>query len=245
MRDLIPVNTQYYSFRTGETLYGDGINRFPDIAQDDKFITSDYIYTFEENGWRVKVLDQDRTAYSVILNSVNGMKTISMERAFLNCSKLKVAPAIPKSVTNLDTAFRGCKKLVEAPKIPEGVFSISNAFRGCESLITAPEFPQAVVYMSRAFEGCKKLTEVPKIPDSVLSLKRAFYGCKSLITAPEIPKSVDYLDYTFAGCTALEGVLDCHTDTGVIIGALSGTQITEVKGSCSEKTKQRLMETKK
>ena len=154
MRDLIPVNTQYYSFRTGETLYGDGINRFPDIAQDDKFITSDYIYTFEENGWRVKVLDQDRTAYSVILNSVNGMKTISMERAFLNCSKLKVAPAIPKSVTNLDTAFRGCKKLVEAPKIPDGVMDLLFTFSGCESMTTAPEIPKSVNHLQETFAGC-------------------------------------------------------------------------------------------
>ena len=198
MRDLIPVNTQYYSSITGETLHGDGINRFPDIAQDDKFITSDYIYSFAENGWRVKALDKDRTAYSAILDSVNGLKTISMDKAFLNCSRLKVAPAIPKSVTDLVFAFSGCRKLVEAPKIPEGARYLNNAFHWCESLTTAPEIPKSVVWMNG----------------------------------------------TFRNCTALKGVLVCHANIDSPNYTLLGTQITAVEGSCSEKTKIKLMGTK-
>lgn len=123
--------------------------------------------------------------------------------------------------------------------------SMEQTFLDCCKLKVAPDIPQSVVYMSLAFDGCEQLVEVPKIPDGVVSLRGTFAGCKSLTTAPEIPNSVTDLAWAFKGCTALEGILICHADPKTIKCALRGTQITEIEGSCSEKTRQNLMKTKK
>lgn len=201
MRDLIPVNTKYYIAKTGETLIGDGISRFPEESKEgDRFITADYFYyCHHDNNWSVGVRDRKKSFYQAVLNSINN-------------------------------------RVVD---------DLGEAFYKCRNMIAAPEIPKSVTAMYAAFSGCNKLEKAPKIPDGVVSLSRTFCGCKSLIAAPEIPKSVGYLDNTFAGCTALEGVLNCHTDTGTIIGTLYGTKITAVEGSCSEETKRKLMETKK
>ena len=225
MPDLIPVNTEYFIAETGETLIGDGISRFPEASKaGDIFKTADYNYEFYHyygGSWMVTARYSQKNYYGAILHSING-----------------------KDIKSLAGTFKGCKKLIEAPKIPDGVLRINNAFRECESLITAPEIPQSVTMMTAAFDGCKKLVEAPKIPDGVMDLLFTFSGCESMTTAPEIPKSVNHLQETFAGCTAMEGTLVCHANPTTYKEALYGTKITAIEGSCSEKTKQRLMETK-
>ena len=124
------------------------------------------------------------------------------------------------------------------------IVSLHKTFSDCRKLKVAPDIPQSVAFMSFAFDGCIKLVEAPKIPDGVLSFDGTFAGCKSLTTAPEIPSSVVDMASAFKGCTALEGILICHADPKSIKYALRGTQITEVEGSCSEKTKIKLMGTK-
>lgn len=222
MRKLIPVNTSYYISESKGMKYGDGVELFPEQSKvGDRFITSDYIYTMRnENGWSVKVRHNDKTEYQAILGSINGVKTNSLARAFLECRKLKVAPAIPNGVKNLDEAFSNCISLEKAPTIPESVRNMYGAFR-----------------------DCKKLVEAPKIPDGAWYLEETFCGCRSLIKAPEIPKSVAWMNGTFWHCTALKGVLVCHANIESPNYTLRGTQISAIEGSCTEETKRRLMET--
>ena len=224
MRNLIPVNTSYYISESREMKYGDGIELFPEQSKvGDRFITSDYIYTMrKEDGWSVKVRNDAKTKYQAILGSINGVKTFSLSRAFLECRKMRAAPAIPNGVESLSETFSNCISLEKTPTIPESVRNMYGTFR-----------------------DCKKLIEAPKIPDGALNLEETFCGCRSLIKAPEIPKSAVLMTGTFWHCTALEGILICHADPKSINYALRGTQISAIEGSCTEETKQRLMASKK
>ena len=60
MGDLLPVGTKYVSHKDGKSFVGDGIARFPEPAEEDRFYTKNYCYRFVENiigcfGWSVKV----------------------------------------------------------------------------------------------------------------------------------------------------------------------------------------------
>ena len=227
MRKLIPVNTSYYISESKEMKYGDGVELFPEQSKvGDRFITSDYIYTFEKDGWRVKVKNNAKTKYQAILGSINGVEIISVAEAFSNCRKMKVAPAIPngvkdvyeafsdcvslekapiipESVYYMDGTFRDCEKLIEAPKIPDSVLTMDHSFSGCESLTKASKIPNGVKIITGTFSGCKKLTEAPKIPDGVKDLTFAFCDCESMITPPEIPNGVSCMNHAFSGCKKL------------------------------------------
>lgn len=156
MPDLIPVNTEYYIAKTGETLIGDGISRFPEESKEgDRFITADYFYYCQhDNNWSVGVRDRKKSFYQAVLNSINNRVVDDFGEAFYKCRNMIAAPEIPKSVTAMYAAFSGCNKLEKAPKIPDGVCFMDKAFCGCESLTTAPEIPKSVKHLEKTFAGC-------------------------------------------------------------------------------------------
>ena len=105
----------------------------------------------------------DKDAYSPILERVNGAPIVSLYETFSGCTKLKVAPDIPDTVTDMDFAFYGCENLIVAPKIPDGVVDMSWGFYGCTSLVSAPEIPRKVINIGYAFWNCISLRGEVKI----------------------------------------------------------------------------------
>ena len=60
---------------------------------------------------------------------------------FLDCSRLKYPPVIPKSAVDCHHMFDGCKSLKYPPTIPESVINCFGMFRKCLSLKQKPTFP--------------------------------------------------------------------------------------------------------
>ena len=169
-----------------------------------------------------------------------------MYAAFSGCTSLTTAPAIPNSVTDMRDTFSFCRSLTTVPAIPNSVTSMDKTFNGCTSLTTPPDMSNAtsVTDMESAFLNCTSLTTAPAIPSSVTNMDNTFSGCTSLTTAPAIPSSVTYMRGTFVDCTFLTGTIEVNANPTFYNYCLSGTQITNITGSCSQAIKDALIATK-
>lgn len=133
MRELIPVGTSYYSFTKNQTLYGDGITRFPEPTEGDSFETKDYTYIFWEIhkdvdrvGWSAYVKDKMQTKYQPLMEMINGYPLFSVNNLFRDCKRMIIAPIIPKTVQTMIGTFAGCLLLAGPPTIPDGVIKVNN-----------------------------------------------------------------------------------------------------------------------
>ena len=161
---LIPVNTQYitHDIKGDHIIIGNGINHFPSRPEnDDEYFAGDYryIYTMNvlERGWRVKVLNKNKTNYGPILETICGENVTDLTYTFQNCIQMLEAPRIPCTVINMWKAFENATSLVRPPEIPMGVVTIAMAFKNCTSLKAAPEIPSSVRYMTMAFMNCTSM----------------------------------------------------------------------------------------
>lgn len=164
---LIPVNTEFYSKKTDELFYGNGINQFPasGFFPGDVLYTAYYAYTYQfENGetagWRVRTLNPSHEEYPAILSSVGGYPVVSLKLAFSGCTLMKSAPKIPDGVKYLTSAFEHCFSLTKPPVIPDSVTDMDCAFISCTTLETAPIIPENVTTLRNAFENCISLSGV-------------------------------------------------------------------------------------
>lgn len=124
---------------------------------------------------------------------------------------------------------------------------MTNAFEDCVNMEVAPQIPDCVQDMILAFSGCVALKEPPELPISLHIMNGVFMNCRNLTRAPCIPVFVLSMDYAFQGCTSVTGTLFCNVaGSSIRMGeALQGTQITEIRGTCSEQIKKRLLKTAK
>ena len=104
----------------------------------------------------------------------------SMAYAFSLCTKLRQAPVIPNSVTNMGSTFSDCINLTDAPVIPNSVTNMDDTFSYCYNLTQAPVIPNSVIRMGSTFRVCKNLTQAPIIPNSVTNMYYTFNGCQNL-----------------------------------------------------------------
>ena len=214
---VVPEGCTYYVGVTNKTLgnytgattiynAGDTIPCGTTPNKGDVFTSKDYEYRYYyeyniysnewyTNGaaysWCVRVLDNTKTAYEPILESINNTPVVSLEYTFAQCTSLIASPKIPSTIKSMLGTFKDCTNLIEAPTIPYGVTIMSGAFKKCNSLVDLGDFI---------------------IPNSVQYMDSAFYNCKSLVTAPIIPNSVTNLAWTFSGCTSLEGTVYINTN---------------------------------
>ena len=123
--------------------------------------------TFEpailKDEWSVKVTDGNKSSYGTIESYINGMPVTDMDNTYENCTSLKVAPAIPSTVTRLYGTYFGCSSLTEAPVIPNSVKDMTFTFQMCEALKTAPIIPNSVQILKGAFRYCSSLEGVVTI----------------------------------------------------------------------------------
>ena len=176
----------------------------------------------------------------------NANSVTSMFCTFVNCASLTTAPTIPNRVTTMYQTFFNCTNLTTAPVIPSYVKDMTCTFDGCTSLTTTPDMSNAssVTNMSSTFRNCTSLTTASTIPNSVTNMSCTFQDCTSLTTAPVIPSYVKDMRYTFSGCTKLTGTIEVNANPTSYSNCLKSTQITGITGSCSQTTKDRLMQTK-
>lgn len=99
-----------------------------------------YIFDLEIGGWSVHVLDKTKMEYGPIEDEINGIPVRSLDYTFHWCKNLRVAPAIPKSVTHMSGTFVMCENLEDVSKvvIPDAVFyTIEQIFGSCCKKLTA------------------------------------------------------------------------------------------------------------
>lgn len=231
--DLIPVGCRYIFAKSWETLVGNGVDvYFPATMQpNDRFVDKFYRYTLRSaEGLSAEVLQSNRTKYGPLLESICGEPLRSIRSAFYGCRKMRVAPEIPETVTDMLFAFVDCKMLAKAPKIPSGVKSMGYAFDHCESMrsyagSTDPDgdfsgykIPDGLSNMMATFSGCRSMVEAPEIPAGVKNMRNTFFGCKSLLTAPAIPAGVTNMEGTFDGCEVLKTYAGSTAEDGNFSG---------------------------
>lgn len=231
--DLIPVGCRYIFAKSGETLVGNGVDvYFPATMQpDDYFEAKYYRYTYSDTtGLSVKVRKKNLVNYGPLLESICGEPLRSIRSAFYGCRKMRVAPEIPETVTDMIFAFVGCKMLAKAPKIPSGIKSMGYTFCDCESMrsyagSTDPDgdfsgykIPDGLSNMMGTFSGCRAMVEAPEIPAGVKNMRNTFFGCKSLLTAPAIPAGVTNMEGTFDGCEVLKTYAGSTAEDGNFSG---------------------------
>jgi len=208
---VIPEGGKYIA--ADGTVYNPG-DGFPEaVTTGDQYTYGDYQYRYNQyhfgswttdttqNGWGVRVIDQTKTTYGPILESINGEAITSLRSTFTNCG-ITSAPAIPSGVTNMYCAFQSCKKLTDISNIviPDGVTNMDLAFQDCKSLKDASTLliPSAVTKMQQTFNGCTNLEDAPIIPSNVSNVNFLFQGCTSLTGTVTINTNA-YVYHTFSG----------------------------------------------
>lgn len=169
----------------------------------DRLITTDYTYTYGENGWHVVVNEKTKSSYEALLGTINEAPLTDMNGTFDSCKQMVAAPKIPDGVRSLDRAFYYCIKLQEQPVIPDSVVTMNYTFGLCSKLQKAPVLPSGVRELSSTFLGCESLQTPPVLPDSVSKMDSLFWGCTALQTPPTIPAGVINLSGVFANCRSL------------------------------------------
>ncbi len=213
----IPEGATYTSVSNNKT-YQAG-EKFPNVKNGDIYIYGDYEYHFAENynnsagwvkdvsgnKWCVRVLDDTKTSYGPILESINSNDVTGLDRTFYGCKNLKASPIIPNNTTSMFRTFSGCTSLSEAPRIPDKVENMGNAFLGCVSLKYAPALPSSVTNLSGTFNYCTSLISVPDISNvtKVPYLTHTFEDCYSLKTVEKLPSNLEAISYAFKNCTSL------------------------------------------
>ena len=169
------------------------------------------------DGWAVSVIDESigKTELSQMCGNIFGMPVVSAKMALVGwkyrrpnnnmvaMTKLKVAPQLPSTITDIFYAFYGCQTLTESPVIPAGVTNMEGTFYNCFKLKETPVIPLGVENMAYTFYGCSALTKAPAIPVGVTNMEATFMRCSGLTNAPVIPLGVENMAYTFYGCSAL------------------------------------------
>lgn len=184
-------------------------DKFPETAgEGDTYTYGDYSYVYrvDISGWEVKVRDNKKEAYGVILSSINNIGVVSLNGTFSNCTAMTIAPVIPEGVVSLYYTFGYCTSLTTPPTIPDSVTDMRDTFSGCRALTTPPVIPNGVTSLYWTFNDCRSLTTPPVIPNGVTKLDYAFYGCSSLTDAPDIPNSVTSMFQAFCGCSAITSI---------------------------------------
>ena len=177
---------------------------FPtEISSGDRYIYGDYMYIYGYmkgytpagwepfygmTGWGVGPIDSTKTEYGEILQCVNNLDVVGLDRTFKDCTELVTAPKIPEGILSLEETFSGCTSLITAPTIPNGVTSLYMTFNGCTSLTTAPKIPSSVTGLGWTFFGCTSLVKGPDLSEAinVTAIEGAFNGCTSMTIAPDI-----------------------------------------------------------
>lgn len=218
---VIPEGGQYT--KADGTVLNPG-DEFPEPATGDKYRFGDYEYGYnlssnlgllawrtisDQNGWGVDTIDNYKTSYGPILETIAGKPITSLQGTFGNANYFQVAPAIPDTVSNMKQAYFSCDSLKEPAALPRDLTTMEAAYMGCAALSTAPDFSKVtkLTNMSSAFvETGFITTEDIVIPYGVTNMNTMFQRCPQLVDASslEIPETVKSLNSIFVECPSLQ-----------------------------------------
>ena len=124
---------------------------------------NDYFYIYDNSlaGYRVAVINGEKSSYNAILSNINNVPVVSIKDTFSYNANLTAMPQLPNTITTIGGwAFINCTSLTSVT-IPNTVFSIdTHAFDGCKNL-TRLSIPDSVTSIGvTAFGGCSSLTEI-------------------------------------------------------------------------------------
>ena len=123
-----PVNMDWWTYTDESLLEGEMEGYELSIFYESGY-TPGYIDDNIENG-KIK-----GTVPAYIMEKDGELKpVISMAGTFNGCTKLEIAPVIPKTVTNIGYAFQGCTNLKTAPIIHENIINMWQTFFECQNL---------------------------------------------------------------------------------------------------------------
>jgi surface protein len=139
---------------------------------------------------------------------------INATNMFLNCTSLRIAPALP-ALNALNSMFSGCSSLQYVPlyNIADPVFApttVTNMFTGCRSLETVPLFNTTnIVQFDNMFSNCSSLKSIPNFNFSnAQRMASMFSACTSLESFPATNTGANLFDCNsmFNGCSSLKSV---------------------------------------
>jgi len=219
-----------YNAETSEYTYTEleAGEKFPEtVSNGDIYIYGDYEYRYNkfwnstlndwqlnetQAGWGVRVLDNSKQQYGLILENINGKSITKLRETFNNCKSLIKAPAMPATAIWFDYTFSQCENLTDitAIKIPEDAIDVHGMFNGCASLvdISTLVIPGKVTRVDNLFYQCDSLVDASTlvIPNSAIRVEGMFNACPALTTAPAvIPENVERVNSMFYGCISLRG----------------------------------------
>ena len=165
----------------------------------------EYIYTYSDGEWSVRVADKTKTKYKEMYDEVLGYDVTNLKNCFAECNSLLEAPYVSVNAKNLEYAFGGCSKMRKAPVIPQGVINMQSAFMWCYTITEMPELPEGVTNITQAFFHCYGLTKTTKLPSTITEMERCF-GYSKITNIGDIPAGVKSIEETFFYCEALKEV---------------------------------------
>ena len=164
------------------------------LMEDNTYILNDgisptnagYLGTFTNNGEIIGKIPQ----YISIDGGKNYKPVSSLHSVFKFCSDLKIAPEIPKTVTNMNVAFSHTE-IEETPYITSNVTALRWTFEYTK-IKEMPLLPESIEDVTGAFSVCQELKVIKKLPNgsyaalffNVLSARaetRTFFGLPSTI----------------------------------------------------------------
>ncbi|MBE5963957.1 MAG: sigma-70 family RNA polymerase sigma factor [Lachnospira sp.] len=163
-------NVYYYVAATGESISDE--SKFPSSPSiGDKYISGDYMYTFEYSGigcntWIVGVREHNKSSYGEILSTILNEDVKDMSSTFSDCTNMKYAPDIPDTVENMFATFKNCKNLKKVGTIPENVKEMRETFLGCTSLAGNVVINATPVFYEECFKGVKIVAQGIKLSGS-------------------------------------------------------------------------------
>lgn len=250
-RDSIPKGAVYYvgvtsseydfGNYTGATAIYKETQAFPnEVKLGDVYVYGEYEYRYVEdvygcNGWKVKVVDNTKTTYGRVLESINNVTIVSFDEIFGYCENLT--------------------KISEDFVVPESVKTMSFAFGACSQLKSLPEgfaIPYGVVDLSAMFESCWMLEALPdsfKVPNTVEYMRCMFIEDEALTHLPKdftIPEKVEDIDDMFEGANLEPGtviIIDANPTSYSVCFFMNDMSNITLAGKCSRELKQLIANT--
>ncbi len=168
----------------------------------------------DAQGWGVRCVN-DVENPGEMMETICGQPITGCYRTFSYLKKLKIAPSIPSTVSDMDEMFDNCSALEDISKvvIPGNVESLEKTFNQCTSLEDASSLiiPSNIKKLEQTFRFCQSLKKTPDFANAtgLESMYGTFWVCESLQTPPDISNCTSLTDmsYAFSNCKALTGSL--------------------------------------
>ena len=189
------------------------VDGFSDVTINTAVIGDNSALDFSLIGWDGNESDDANVIYNVDIEyskSVLDKWNNGQISNFSNDNKLKYAPLVNVSNSNMRYFFENCNFLQFVPPFDtQNVTDMSGMFKKCKLLTTIPLLnTQNVTNMTNMFYFCEKLTTIPLLnTQNVTNMNNMFYFCSNLQSIPLLDtQNVTDMSYMFHYCSNLQSI---------------------------------------